>query len=405
MIDSLAAQGVRFDAAYSASSWTVPSAVTLLTGLHPASHGVEHGMLGAGKGIRAAALEGQEVIAEEIATLAELLRDAGWATFGVTANGHLDARFGFAQGFDHYRGVEFAGLERVEAALGELRESIAAADPFFLWVHLLDPHAPYTPRVEWIRAQSPDFRGIPGQLRAVVVAQHYFDRGVTSTRHPGFPFVSLLYDGEVAHTDAAIGRILETAGVTEDDLVVVTADHGEEFLEHGRFGHGYTLHDESIRVPLVLRLPGAEHAGRVVAEPVGAVDVLPTLLDALDLPVPETLPGRSAMPLVRGEADPRDVVTQLARFEPLRAETIRRGRWKLLRHHERGSDALYDLESDPTEQRDLAASEPEVARELGAALDAALAAQRAARIEPGRAPISDAELEELRALGYVEESP
>jgi arylsulfatase A-like enzyme len=192
--------------------------------------------------------------------------------------------------------------------------------------------------------------------------------------------------------------------------VIVTADHGEEFLEHGRYGHGYSLYAESVRVPWVMQLPGAEHAGVVVQDAVGAVDLFPTVLDALGLELP-ALQGESRMPLIRagggaaGSRGDTDVFTSLVRFEPLRANTLQRGRWKLLRRAAEGVDRLYDLEADPTEQVDLSAREPLRTRELADALDAALALQRAARIEPLREPLSGEQLRQLEMLGYVEDEP
>ena len=403
VIDALARRGIRFENAWSSSSWTVPSVVSLLSGLQAPSHGVEHGHLAPGKGLSADALVEQEVIAPQVDTWAELLRAAGYTTFGITANGHLDARFGFAQGFDHYRCVGFAGAERVEEVAREWAGALQQAEPFFLWVHLLDPHAPYTPRRAWLAAHLPGFRGVPPRLRGVVVAQQYADeRGITTPASPGFEMVRWLYDGEIAHTDAAVGRLLARAGVGDDDLVVVTADHGEEFLEHGRFGHGFTLYEESLRVPWVLRLPGGRHAGSVVRQPVGAVDVLPTVLDALGLEAPRAAQGRTAMGLVRGEAEaPRDVFAALARFDPLRAHALRRGSWKLLRREATGRSELYDLASDSAEAIDLASKRPERTRELEAALERGLAAQRAQRIEPGHEPLSAEQLRRLEALGYV----
>ena len=414
VIDALAAEGVRFAHAYSASSWTVPSVVTLLSGLHPTTHGVVHGHFAPGGGLRVDAIVEQEAIADEVATLAERLRAAGYTTWGITANGHLAARFGFAQGFDRYRCVGFADAGAVEAVLGEWADAAdaagAAGRPRFVWLHLLDPHAPYTPRRGWLRANAPAFRGLAPPLANVVIAQHYADLGVDEPSGDAFEGINLLYDGELAHTDAAVGRLLERLRAGPEDLVVVTADHGEEFLEHGRYGHGYTLFDESVRVPWVMRLPGGAHAGAVVDAPVGAVDLAPTVLDAIGLPVPEALQGRSALPLVAarrtaaGDAVERAVIAQLARFEPLAADTLRRGKWKLLRKRASEETLLFDLERDPGEQRDVGDENAALRAELVASLDAALEAQRVVHLAPGRAPVSGAELERLRALGYLEQS-
>lgn len=404
VLDALAAEGVRFESAYSASSWTAPSLASLLTSLQPASHGVEHGHLAAGQALAADAVVKQEVIAEQVALWPELLAPAGYTSFGITANAHLDARFGFARGFFRYRCVGFEGLESVERVLEDFLEDLEGASPWFLWVHLLDPHAPYTPRPEWIRGQRPGFRGVPEPLASVRLESHYKDLGVERGT-PAFELVNLLYEGEIAHTDAAIGRLLARLGLDGDELVFVTADHGESFLEHDRFGHGYNLYEEVVRVPLIVRMPGRTSAGRVVSQPVSGIDLLPTVLDALELEAPPALQGRSLLPLLRGEVvPPRDVVTSLSRFPPLESRSLRRGAWKYVHRYRDGRHALYDLEHDPGEQRNLLAERPEKALELAASLEVLAAEERAARVPPRLEPLSAEELSQLRALGYTQES-
>lgn len=402
-LDRLAAKGVRFENAYSSSSWTAPSVASLLTSLQPASHGVEHGHMAAGRALDADAVVKQEAIAESLAIWPELLAGAGYRSFGITANAHLDARFGFAQGFERYRCVGFAGLESVERVLEGWRDEIADASPWFLWLHLLDPHAPYTPRPGWIRRQRPDFRGVPEPLASVELESQYQQLGV-ERGSDAFDLVNLLYEGEIAHTDAAIGRILARLGLDGSELVLVTSDHGESFLEHDRFGHGYNLYEEVVRVPLILRMPGQRFAGRVVAEPVAAIDLLPTVLDAVGVAPPPDLQGRSLLPLLRGEETaPRDVVTALSRFPPLSSRALRRGDWKYVHRYRDGKHALFDLARDPGEQRNLLAERPDKAHELAASLESLADAERSARVEPRLESLSADELSRLRALGYTGE--
>lgn len=401
VLDGLAARGVRFENAYASSSWTAPSVASLLTSLQPASHGVEHGHVVTGDKVTADGVAEQEGLADALALWPELLGPAGYTRFAVTANAHLDARFGFARGFDRYRCVGFTDLSAVEAVLDEWEPELLAAAPWFLWVHLFDPHAPYEAWADWIRRERPDFRALPAPLAGVKMAAQYQAMGVRRGT-PAFDLVNLAYDSEVARSDAAIGRLLERLDVGPHDLVLVTSDHGESFLEHGRFGHGYNLHEEVVRVPLVLHLPGGP-AGRVVDAPVRGIDLLPTVLDALDLPAPSTLQGRSLLPLLRGdEAAPRDVVLDLQRFPSVSARAIRRGPWKYIAPR-RGEPALYDLGSDPAEQRNLAAERPDVARDLDGALGRHAEVEAAARVEPRLEPLRPDELEQLRALGYTDD--
>jgi arylsulfatase A-like enzyme len=390
----LTAGGVRFDRAYASSSWTAPSLVSLLTSLDPPVHGIEHGHL------KDRVIVEQEVVSERLPFWPELLRDAGYRTFGITANTHLYGRFGFARGFDRYECVGFLDAERVLEVLLGWREEIVDSKPWFVWLHLLDPHARYTPRAPWIGQYVPNYRKRWEPLRHVLVPGSYKELDVTPGS-PRFELVQALYDSEIRYSDEAI-RVAATAlGLSDSDLVVVTADHGEEFLEHDHFGHGVSLFEEVLRVPLLLRLPGLAHAGRVVASPVGGIDVLPTVLDALDLPAPEGLQGRSLLPLIEGrEREEVPVTASLARFPFLGSDALIEGRWKYVQRRS-GQGLLFDLESDPAEQTDLSEREARRAEQMALALSRRLAAASELRVEPGSVELSPQELEQLEALGYV----
>jgi len=396
-LDELAAAGVRFDRAYATSSWTAPSVASLMTSLEPEVHGIERGHLDQGVIVK------QAVLPDDVALWPELLRADGYRTYGVTANTHLYGRFGFDQGFDRYECVGFVDAPAVVRTVGAWRDEIVGGEgPWFLWVHLLDPHGQYRPRKPWIGRFSPGYRPIWSRMRRVIIPDEYRDLGVTRGT-PAFEVVNALYDSEIAYTDAAIRQIAAQVGLSDDDLVVVTSDHGEEFLDHDRFGHGTTLYEEVIRVPLIVRLPGAAHAGTVVDAPVSLVDVLPTVLDVLGAPAPAQLQGASLLPAIEGrDTAERVVVTSLARFKTLETDSVTQGSWKYIEHrHEPGRRMLFDVVADPGEARDLLASEPERAAELAAILAAHRASNRARRVEPAAVDLSTDEFEQLKALGYV----
>jgi arylsulfatase A-like enzyme len=394
-LSELAADGVRFDRAYASSSWTAPSVVSLLTSLEPATHGIEHGHL------KDRVIVEQEVIPDALPFWPELLRNAGYRTFGITANTHLYGRFGFARGFDRYECVGFLDADRVLEVLLGWRDEIADSQPWFVWIHLLDPHARYTPRAPWIGDWFPDYRREWQPLRHVLVPGSYKELGAApGTRR--FELVQALYDSEIRYSDEAI-RVAATAlNLSERDLVVVTSDHGEEFLEHDHFGHGVSLFEEVLRVPLLLRLPGLRHAGRVIDTPVAAIDVLPSVLDALDLPAPPELQGRSLLPLLEGDAAEEVAVSaSLARFPYLGKDALIQGRWKLVKPRNSEERLLFDLESDPGEQTDVSERERERSEAMALALARRLEAARERRVEPGSVELSSEELEQLEALGYV----
>jgi arylsulfatase A-like enzyme len=394
-LDTLATSGVRFDRAYASSSWTAPSVASLLTSLDPPVHGIEHGHLANQVIVQ------QEVIPDALTLWPELLRDAGYRTFGITANTHLYGRFGFAQGFDRYECIGFLTADDVLAVLERWRDDIVGGGPWFVWLHLLDPHARYTPRPPWIDEYFPDYQLAWWPIRRVLVPEEYKNHGVTAGSR-SLELVTALYDAEIRYTDDAIRRASELLGVDEGDMVVVTADHGEEFLEHGRFGHGATLHEEVLRVPLLLKLPGKAHAGRTVSAPVGGIDVLPTVLDALGISAPVALQGRSALPYLEADpGEPHPVTASLNRFPILGQDAVIEGRWKFIRRRRSEQQQLFDLEADPHEQTNRIDDEPEVAARLAAVLTRSLLAASERRVEPGSAELSSDELEQLEALGYV----
>jgi arylsulfatase A-like enzyme len=250
-------------------------------------------------------------------------------------------------------------VARAEAWL----EGLEGDAPWLLWVHAFDPHNEYREHAGFTNGDEPRD----------------------------------LYDGEVRFTDHHLGRLfasLGARGLVDDTLVVVVADHGEEFGEHGGRLHRRTLFEEVVRVPLILAGPGVPRAE--VTAPVGMVDLLPTLLDLLDLAPPDQLAGTSLRPLLAEGPAPaaRPVVTELEGPRPQRA--LRLGRWKLVGSVLEDFWFLYDLEEDPGEQVDLASQHPERVAALRHLLEEELSAKGAGRsVELGAE-----DLEHLEALGY-----
>jgi arylsulfatase A-like enzyme/Flp pilus assembly protein TadD len=361
-MDRLAAAGARFSFAHAHNVTTLASHANILSGRLPTGHGVRDNA-----GFR---------FPSGIATLATLLKARGYKTAAFVSAFPLDSRFGLARGFDVYddRFVDAQARpvlleqERSGPATVALAKSwieAAGPAPWFCWVHVYEPHAPYAP------------------------PEPYASR-----------FASRPYDGEVAAADAALGPLLEPilkAGRAGRTVVVLTADHGESLGEHGEATHGIFAYEATLRVPLLFYSPGARP--RVVDAPARHVDVLPTILDALALPLPAGLPGRSLVDAAAGAAA-GDAPTY---FEALSGQLNRgwaplhgvlENRKKLV---ELPLPELYDLASDPAEVRNLAASSPEPLERLRGRLRALQAA------DAGAAPSREEEatLEKLRSLGYV----
>jgi arylsulfatase A-like enzyme/tetratricopeptide (TPR) repeat protein len=331
-LDALAKRGVRFERAYAHTPYTLPSHATLLTGLYPAAHGVHVNFQGA--------------IAPESAPIAESLAKIGYRTAAFVASSVLDRRFGLARGFGSYddlsgrpvsasEQVERPANEVADAAIGWLSKSDRA--PFFAWVHFYDAHDPYAP---------PE----------------------------GFRDLADPYDGEIAFVDAQLGRVLaalERAGRLANTVVVVVADHGEAFGEHGEEGHGLLVYDTTMHVPMIFAGPAPIRGGAVAADPVGLVDVVPTLLDLLRLPAAKDAEGASFLAELRGEAAARPALWLESEY-PLRSfgwaplYGVVSGAWKYV---QAPTDELFDLAQDPGEEKNLGASDADVRSRLAGELE------------------------------------
>src|SRR6266571_544164 len=363
-MDRLAAAGVRFERAHAHNVITLPSHANLLSGQYPFRHGVRDN-----SGFRFPA---------GTPTLATLLKARGWRTAAFVSAFPLESRFGLGAGFEVYDDhlgtgeahTEFLVPERrgpatVEAARRWLDEH--RGERTFCFVHLYEPHFPYDPPEPF----ASRFRREP-------------------------------YHGEVAAADAALEPLLRPlleAGPSGRTLVVLTGDHGEALGEHGEMTHGVFAYEGTLRVPLIFFAP-ALLAPATVSAPVRHVDVLPTVLDALGIAVPATLPGRSLLPLMARGGRPE---TPRSYFEAL-SSSLNQG-WAPLHGLLDGSlkyvdlpiPELYDLQADPGETLNLAGSRGQELERLRGLLAAQLAEDRGA----GRVKEDSATLEKLHALGYV----
>ncbi len=412
--DRFAAGSTLFRNGRAQSSWTKPAVASVLTGLYPVAHGAE---------LR------QQRIHESVETLAERLQTGGYETALFTTNANITARFGFAQGFEtfrflkHRKGRKHEHYDAAEmnveifAWLAE-RERRKPTRPLFLFVHTLDPHDPYRPREEYRRK----FAAAVDVEAACCARSNELAALTGSAAEQRAADAVALYDAEIAQNDAAFGDFLDELarrGLAASSAVLLTADHGEEFLDHGGWKHGFTLYEEMLRIPFVLRLPAGVAAGRTVAAPVDQVDIAPTLLALAGLPPSSELPGRD----VRILLDDAPSLSSRSPLPPalpthLSFAWLARpgGRWvsgvggssKLVRQSEaepllRPGRELYDLVRDPRERTSLfdpAQPPPERVRWLEGGLASALA-----RFGP-RAPAEEAEIDpeldrSLRALGYL----
>lgn len=391
-IDAFAETALVFDNATANSSWTKSAVASIFTGLWPASH---------------RAISREDKLPDGAFTIAEALREAGYATVGFSTNPSIAEEFGFEQGFDRLTLLSRdTYAEEVTRHAAEWLRDLDGDRPFFLYLHTLDPHDPYLPPAEEFERWSP---GVSGEFAARTnKVLNRLNRSATQRAGAGETLTALeaLYDGEIAANDRAFGQLMETleqAGKLRDTVIVVIADHGEDFGEHGAWRHGERLSRESLRVPLLVRLPGEHRTGR---EPglVQQVDILPTLLELLEMEAPRPIEGKSLLPLFIGESRPADDPAFLyVRFSPPTRFGVIWRNWKIVSQARdaKGPSRLYNLESDPHERQDLAHRFPVMREFLQMMLARKLLDQKRA-LTGEQTEIRPETERALRALGYIQ---
>ena len=399
-LEELAEEAVVFDSFFSNGGFTLPSHATMMTSLKPTVHGVQK--------------DGTNRLAEERTTLAELLRGRGYSTAAFVDSYYMRRKHGFAQGFDLYddRG---GGFEKI---LPRTREWLRRnhREPFFLFLHTYDVHSqserlpydcPEPYRDRYTDGFEVEFDGCRGGRCASSLFAHVVEESVArQVRLTEFlapeeiEYSVALYDGCINYVDAKIRKIvgrLESLGVLDRTLLVVTSDHGEEFLDHGRLLHTQRGFEEMAHIPLILRLPGGRHGGLRVRHLAAMVDLMPTVLDVLGVPPAPVAQGRSLMPAI---VDGRPVRRETTIWQALRDQE-----WKLLPERK----VLFHLPTDPRERRNRWEQDPEIVRRLTTRQQRLMERDRelAESLRAGREPVGPVELteeeaRELRALGYVD---
>jgi arylsulfatase A-like enzyme len=396
-LDQLAAQGLCFTDASSHAPWTLPSIASMLTSLHPAEHGAG-GRLG-----------GFKMLDPDVITLPAVFRRRGWRTHAIANVAFLSGSFGVTRDFESTDLVAPTSNLEMRTAATTTQAALDWLDqrgprPFFLFVHYFDPHAVYAPPSPFRK------RFAPGEEDSFVFGtrKQMMDLRAGRLNVPASVIrrAERLYDGEVAYMDAQIGRLLDglaARGLEENTVVLMTADHGEEFLDHGGYEHGHTLYRELIHVPLILRYPGHVKPG-VCAATVAHVDLAPTLCELADIAPPEQFLGRSllASAAEASQADPRSTPRCILAHGNMWGEPLtswRQGDFQLI-VGAGGRVELYDLGSDPLQRRDLAQEMPSKVIELRQGLERVQVALDA--LHRGQTlDLAPEELESLKEFGYV----
>ena len=376
-LDAFAEGATLFERAVGQSSWTMASMASAFTGTWPATHGV---------------LSWQHRLAPEALTLAEILQTEGYRTAAFVANPLVGKGYGFQQGFDEIVdqvGISSSDLgDRVNQWLPD-----SSKPPFFLWIQTMDPHAPYDPPEPYRDRLAPDTEAMPP-----------LDPERWDWPEEAKPFLSDLYDAEIAANDASFGALraeLEARDLWDPALVILMSDHGEEFKEHGRWQHGNQLYTESLDIPFIVKFPH-QRQGRRIAEPVQHTDLLPSLLDLLEIRLEEPLDGRSW--LSPSPHMPIYAHLDLDESPPIHGLVL--GDWKMvriLRPEDGIKNRLFYLPDDPGEKHNVASKNPIRVTVFEALLDAKLARSKARGSVAQEIPADPQTRQALEALGYLQD--
>ena len=402
-IDQFASDGAVFELAQAPENWTKPSVASILTGLHPQTHQQK---------------TGDAALPSSAELLSEHLQGEGFATGGFIANGYVSDRFGFDQGWDDYTNyIREEKSTEAKDVFDDAGNWIEAHKDgrFFAYIQTIDPHVPYDPPGKYLQMYDPS--EYAGQIRPRMTG----DLLEKAKRNP--PQVvfdasdkrrlEALHDGEITKHDHFFGAFLErlsALGLANDTLIVVTSDHGEEFDDHGSWGHGHSVYQELLHVPLMFRLPNRVPAGTKVGEAVSTLDISATVTDLLGVPAMAHNEGHALVGLMLGEA-PSQPAVAFSDFQDDR-RVITTGRWKLILRGNLTS-TMFDLVADPLEKNQLDASAFPIGRRysrmlLGQFLGASdrgdwLSADQkgGTQLERENAEMDDTIRDQLRALGYA----
>ena len=390
-VEGFVKSAVLFSNAYSTASWTAPSVASIATALYPREHGVLHGTVTKGK------VEHQEMLDPSFLTLAEAMKAGGYATFGVFANGHMTRETGFDQGFDVVQSLWFEKSPAPNRAVAAILSRIRESQPYFLWVHYFDPHAPYLARKPWIEAYSTNM-ALCDQLSGLGFAD-LKDTLETVRRSPAaLQALVDVYDSELGYADQHIKELFGMLEIGDDSLIIISSDHGEQFLEHHGLYHGFTLYEPEVRVPLIVRMPARRLAGKTVAASVSNRNILPTILDIAGIWLDTPVPGYSLLPLMKNGPEPEPVYLELDRGSHWKG--VRRDDWKLVCRMPSKCE-LFDLASDPDESDPATDREPARADTLYNSLLAWMEAHPIFKAGRANRNLNEDQKEKLRSLGYL----
>ena len=398
-IDELAEQGLQFETAISQSTLTKTSIASLFTGLNPHRHGVYSGhRLTDGRLY-------SDTLADSLPTLASELRANGYITAAWLQQSQLKAASGYGRGFLFYN-ENSRDIATINRRFLSWMRRIGRSAPVFAYLHYIDLHDPYRPAppYETLYGETANVRAKLDESRWKKTLES-IQTGLVELTPTDVDELVNLYDGQLTFIDEHLGRLfasLRDMGDFDDTLIILTSDHGDGFMEHGFISHSVKPYDELIKVPLIVRLPGAELAGKRIARQVRLIDVMPSILDWTDSALPDGLDGQSLGGSIEaGQVEPLAISEVEMRgdggYEYF--ASIRSRDFKVIGNSE-GPLELYDLDSDPGEKLNLLPETTSAPSGLIQALRAVSKARQQLKVD--QVPLDERTEDELRALGYIE---
>jgi len=431
-IDKFAAECTVFDGAFSAAPATGASIPSILSGLYPSLHktGVDGNML---------------TLNDEVNILPEMLAKHGYYTIGLNTNPLMAGKHGYNRGYCTHEDL-FPDNKKIHTYLasrgpgGELRKEIVQynrsyvcstqvnqeierwlksnpKNPFFMWIHYMDTHSPYIPRSPFFEQYCTGRSGsqVLNFLKKLNQIFHALHTGTDRMSFEEKKMVVDCYDSEIRYFDVEFGRLmslLKNYNLFDNTMMFFMADHGEEFWEHGHWGHFVRMYDINIRVPLLFKMPGSFASGKRITKQVRNIDILPTVLDVLQIDPKTNLSGLSLVPFIRDENSAPETpvisegggVKRISTGEKIdRLYSIRTPHYKYIKNTSQNTRELYKLEDDPFELSNIAhqAGVWEIINELEFKMNESLKPLTTSSKQINQARLDNLMLERLRALGYV----
>jgi arylsulfatase A-like enzyme len=369
--------------------------VSLFTSVYPVNHGVIHGIGGKWNPKK------QEVFSEGLTTLTEILKSKGYTTFGVASNLHLSRKLGFGRGFDYFECLSFLPASPVNEVVYEWEKAIKKSNKFFLWIHYFDPHSPYIPRTPWVDHYTS--RSLTQKLNFPKKTFSQIKQLIPqfSTDPQMLANLVSLYDSEIHYVDYYLGKLIRKFDLDQTSLMIISSDHGEEFLDHGELGHGNNLYRETINIPLIVKLPQSSQK-KTVEKNVNLIDIMPTILESIDATLPEQILGKSFWnneEMFLKNSTSGDNFSELDTKD--RIKTLITSQWKYIYNYENKKEQLFNITEDPLEGNDLSDENREECNRLNKKLSNWVSQSK--KYPPKAKPLelSPVEEEKLKTLGYI----